>query len=104
MTLAPGDLYWKKTRLEIDWFIELMDEFPMLDFYHPNPVQAPWHVQCKLPSSSAVINIWPHTWKVHMDEYGTKRGADGFRELILAAYAEPEPRQLINDEGDDIPF
>ena len=92
------DLYYKNTPMELDWFIELMAQYPNLEFFQPAPVPAPWHVQCRLPNGY-LLNVWPHAGKLMIQDEPPVTLWVGAQDLINQTlerepYEEPD---LIED-------
>lgn len=73
------DLCWE--------FLELMEEFPDVDFFQPNREKAPWHVQAILEAEPEPIelNFWPHKLKGQRRPLKAVEGADAIRDLIQEA-------------------
>lgn len=82
-------------------FQRFMARFPWANFYQPNSVKAPWHVQCLIPTETGdtiTLNFWPHKLKGNCEMPGGYRskaveGLDELRGLMA---------QAIDDSQDEI--
>lgn len=81
-------------------FERYMARFPWVDFYQPNVLSAPWHVQAVIPTKAGddiLIDFWPHKMKAYYLGFGTFEGSDGLREAMSHAIEESneEPFEVI---------
>jgi hypothetical protein len=102
VTLA--DLYYKNLgqRVNCEAFMRGVVEHyaPHLTFYQPQPMIAPWHVQCRLPVSGEVVNFWPHKLKVHREGEATYEGIAEIHKAIQRALEDPSYNFEVIDDDD----
>lgn len=77
----------KEDRDNVAAFENFMARYEWVKFYQPQPVKAPWHVQCKIETSAApiIINFWPHKAKAQRDGEPSVAGWDAIRLLMSLA-------------------
>lgn len=94
--MKTSDLYWKKDPMEVEWFIDLMDKFPDMEFFQPSPEKAPWHVQCRLDNGE-LMDFWPHVQKAMIhDEPPVVKWPDEIEVLVHEARARmPDDFEVI---------
>lgn len=96
-------LYWKKSPVEVEWFEDLMQQHPDLEFFQPNPEKAPWHVQCRV-GNGVLINFWPHVRKAMInEELPVRYTAKDINALVWEARARVPDNFDVFEEIEDVP-
>lgn len=80
-------------------FQRVVNDYPELSLYQPNPEKAPWHWQAIIDLGGEVqlINFWPHTMKGQRDGLKSVQGELSLRGIIEGAIedARAEPFDVI---------
>lgn len=67
----------------IEAFKKFVAQNPTVEFFQPQPLKAPWHVQAIVEGT--FINFWPHRLKVQVDGQRAKKGLKAMRQAVAEA-------------------
>lgn len=90
------DRFWRNEieRENYHATFEMLDEFPILEVYQPNPDSAPWH--WRIGHGSDSLNLWPHLIKANREGYRGVTGLESVRQLVVS-YIEAQDREDPDD-------